>query len=109
MLIRYIMSLCASDFTGQVWLSGFNEMGQLILGKSANEMHELKEITDGGDAEFNRIVQSAMGKTYNFNLRAKADTFKDETRVRYHIQRAAVPNYAEAANQMCDTMEKLGF
>lgn len=36
------MSFAASDYTGQVWLQGFNEVGQDMFKMSANELMELK-------------------------------------------------------------------
>jgi replication factor A1 len=40
---RYIMSLQAADPTGVCWLNAFNEVGEIIVGKSASEMAVLKE------------------------------------------------------------------
>ena len=34
---RYIVSANVQDYTGQVWLSGFNDVGEQILGIKANE------------------------------------------------------------------------
>lgn len=38
---RYIVGLAASDFTGQLWLSGFNEIGVQLFGMSAGEMEQV--------------------------------------------------------------------
>ncbi|KAM0792535.1 hypothetical protein ACM66B_005204 [Microbotryomycetes sp. NB124-2] len=103
---RYILSMTVSDFTGQIWLSGFNDMGEQLLGKTANEMQALKEEDSG---QHDAITHAAIGKMFNFSIRAKADTFRDETRVRYHIQKAAPVDYAEAAKQMLETMSQLGI
>ncbi|KAK4053129.1 Replication factor A protein 1 [Microbotryomycetes sp. JL201] len=103
---RYILSMTVSDFTGQIWLNGFNEQGEQLLGKTANEMNTLKEEDSGA---FEAVTHAAIGKTYNFSIRAKADTFRDETRVRYHIQKAAPVDYAEAAKQMLDTLSQMSI
>ncbi|KAK4058715.1 Replication factor A protein 1 [Microbotryomycetes sp. JL221] len=101
---RYILSLTASDFTGQLWLSGFNDLGVQLLGKTANEMHALKE---NDSATHDAVLHGAIGQTYNFNIRAKADNYRDETRVRYHIQKAAPVNFVEAAKDMLKALGEI--
>ncbi|GAA6061586.1 hypothetical protein JCM10212_004336 [Sporobolomyces blumeae] len=94
---RYILSLAVNDFTSQIWLSGFNEIGQEILGVSANEMQALKEEDE---AQFNQIVQAVIGRQYNFNVKAKADSYGDTTRVRYQAQRLAKVDFAAAGKEL---------
>jgi replication factor A1 len=44
---RYIISANVQDHTGQMWLSGFNDVGEDLLGISANE-YEAKKVSAGG-------------------------------------------------------------
>lgn len=39
---RYILSVSIMDHTGHIWVTAFNEVGEAILGKDANEMTALK-------------------------------------------------------------------
>ena len=39
---RYILTCTVSDFSGQVWLQAFNDAGEILMGKTANEMYQLK-------------------------------------------------------------------
>ncbi|KAJ3764863.1 putative replication factor A protein 1, partial [Lentinula raphanica] len=39
---RYIMSFVVSDHSGQAWFQGFNDVGDTLFGKSANEITEIK-------------------------------------------------------------------
>lgn len=78
---RYIMSLNVSDHTGQLWLNVFDNEGRMILGKSADEVQELK---DGEDkATLDGVFQDATCKTYVFRVKAKMDNFRDEQRYVY--------------------------
>jgi replication factor A1 len=36
------MSLSVGDYTGQMWLTGFNEIGESLIGMNANELLALK-------------------------------------------------------------------
>ncbi|GAA6006425.1 hypothetical protein JCM11491_004952 [Sporobolomyces phaffii] len=94
---RYILSLAVNDFTSQIWLSGFNEIGEQLFGHTANELQVMKE---DDETQFNSIVQSQLGRMFNFNVKAKADSFGDTTRVRYQAQRMADVDYVAAGKQM---------
>ncbi|GAA5978470.1 hypothetical protein JCM10908_004367 [Rhodotorula pacifica] len=100
---RYILSMCVNDYTNQIWVSGFNEVGQDLFGKSADEMQRLKE---DDDPEFTHALTGALGRMYNLSIKAKADSFGDQMRVRYQIQKAAQVDWVEAAKQLAEEIEK---
>ncbi len=95
--------MCVNDYTSQIWVSGFNEVGQDLFGKTADEMQRLKE---DDETEFTRALTSALGRMYNLNIKAKADSFGDQMRVRYQIQKAAPVDWVEAATKLADEIEK---
>jgi hypothetical protein len=37
------MSICVNDHSGVAWLQVFNEIGNQILGKTAEELNQMKE------------------------------------------------------------------
>ena len=39
---RYIISMAVGDHTGQMWLSGFNDVGNTLFGMTGNELHDMK-------------------------------------------------------------------
>lgn len=40
-VFRYILSISVLDHSGQMWLTGFNDIGELLLGINANELHQM--------------------------------------------------------------------
>lgn len=42
---RYIMSMAVSDYTGQAWLQGFNEVGVAVFDMPADPLVELRVRT----------------------------------------------------------------
>ena len=74
---RYIMSANVVDFTGQLWLSCFDESGKMIMGMSADQLHELQETDENAKTE---AFHEANCKTYVFRCRAKLETFGENTR-----------------------------
>ncbi len=85
---RYIMSINASDHTGQLWLSCFDDVGRLIMGMSADQLMELKENNDQAAGE---IFQDATCKSWIFKCRAKMDNFQDQQRLALIFDKAVLP------------------
>jgi replication factor A1 len=74
---RYIMSVNISDHTGQLWVSCFDETGRMIIGKTADELMEIKEVDEKRLAE---IFSEANCKTWNWKCKAKLDSFQEQQR-----------------------------
>ena len=83
--------MSVADHTGQAWLQGFNDVGEKVFGKTANELialrvcHFLSSIIshdstisqsqDNDESQYSAAVQKAICSTYNFTCRAKQDTY----------------------------------
>lgn len=75
-LNRYLMQLCVSDHTGQLWLSAFDEVGQQLMGITAAEVQRLKDDENmQGSTRFTQAVAKASCKMWNFSCRAKQETY----------------------------------
>lgn len=74
---RYIMSVNVSDHTGQLWLSCFDETGRMVMGISADELMEIKEVDE---KKFSDYFSEANCRTWNFKCKAKMDSFQEQQR-----------------------------
>ena len=74
---RYVLSLHVFDHTGSIWLSAFDSAGETLLGKSADELHELRENEFEASK---KVIDDAMCKTWIFKCRAKLDTYGEQQR-----------------------------
>ncbi|OMH81163.1 Replication factor A protein 1 [Zancudomyces culisetae] len=79
---RYIMSMSASDTTGNLWLQCFDDTGSVVLGTSANEIMELH---DSNREEFDARINRRNFLKYRFRCRAKSEVYNDTSRVRYTV------------------------
>ncbi|XP_074596897.1 replication protein A 70 kDa DNA-binding subunit-like [Brevipalpus obovatus] len=79
---RMIYNVCLSDCTGGVWASIFNDDAEKLLGREAKELDQLRQINED---EFQEVQTSPIFRTYDFRLRCKMETWKEETRVRYTV------------------------
>ncbi|KAI9808713.1 MAG: hypothetical protein M1825_003865 [Sarcosagium campestre] len=72
---RYMMSLNVSDHTGQMWLTCFDDVGRMLIGKTAGELMQLKETDEQAATE---VFHQNLFKTWVLRCKAKMDTFQDQ-------------------------------
>ncbi|KAN0064628.1 Replication factor A protein 1 [Thecaphora frezii] len=98
---RYLLSTNVADMSGQMWLSGFNDDAEKIIGKTAAELYQIREENE---SEYTAVLHRAANRMYVFNCRAKQDTYNDTTRVRYTISRAAPVDFAKAGHELAQAI-----
>lgn len=101
---RYILAANVADHTDSMWISGFNDIGELLIGKTAGELEALKQESE---TLFTSALHRATNKSYHFNLRCKTDSFNDQTRVRYTVTKATPMDWSSAANELADEIKAL--
>jgi replication factor A1 len=76
---RYIMSISATDHTGNLLLSCFDDSARVIMGgKTADELMEMQAI---GDKEaVDKAFEAANCRKWAFRCRAKMETYSDQPR-----------------------------
>ena len=93
-----------SDQSGQTWLSSFNDVGEQLMGKSANELHMLKQ--QGDEHAFEAAFQEASFKSYLFRVRAKQENYQDEMKVRCQVLSAAPIDYVKETKHLMGEIKK---
>lgn len=98
----YVLSISVGDLTGQIWLSAFQEGAEVLMnGVTADEVVEAK---DDGEGKFEKYFKDAVGFVYNLRIKAKADTWNDQTRVRYQVVSTQRVDWAQAAKEKLDAI-----
>ncbi|KAG6862066.1 hypothetical protein C0995_007196 [Termitomyces sp. Mi166 len=98
---RYVMSFAVSDYSGQIWLQGFNDVGLAVFGMSADDLIQIKE---NDDAKFNVILHRANCTTFNFSCRARQDEYNGTTRTRFGISSIRALDYKEETTRLRDLL-----
>ncbi|CAG2245720.1 RFA1 [Mytilus edulis] len=93
-----------ADFSDNQWVTCFQESAELVLGKSADELGDLK---DSNEAAYDQVFQDAMFKSYIFRLRAKIETYNDESRLKTICMNATPVDWAEQSRRLIEEIEKL--
>ncbi|KAA8901948.1 hypothetical protein FN846DRAFT_780784 [Sphaerosporella brunnea] len=103
---RYIMTISVTDAFGQAWFNCFDDIGRMIMGMSADELHEIKEKSDvEGTKMYDACFSEALAKTFVFRCKAKQDTFNDQMRVRYQVMSASPVNWTAEANKLAEQIK----
>nr|UBR27748.1 replication protein A1 [Locusta migratoria] len=75
---RFLMSVCIGDWSGQQWVTCFQDTAEALLDMKAEQFGEI--FSD--KAQVQSIVNNATFKSFIFKLRVKFETFNDETRLK---------------------------
>ena len=101
---RYILRFCATDFTGNIWLTAFNETAEKILKKSAVEAEKLSQ-TDL-DA-YEQMFKDAQFKKYVFKCKAHSDFWEDSQRIRYDVVGVQLANPVDESEKLIEKIQAL--
>lgn len=91
-----------ADFTDQIWISTFNEVGEQILGESADTMAQWQVDED---PRFQKAIAAVTGVMFNFGCRAKAESYQDVTRVRFHATKASRVDWIDSSKLLLETIK----
>ncbi|RDA91313.1 hypothetical protein CP533_1578 [Ophiocordyceps camponoti-saundersi (nom. inval.)] len=100
---RYIMSINVADHTSHQWLSCFDETGCLIMGRSANELMDLKE---NDEPAYIAAFDAVNCKKLAFRCRAKMDNYGDTQRIRYQVMSASMLDYKAEADRLVELIKQ---
>ncbi|KAJ2726640.1 Replication factor A protein 1 [Coemansia sp. Benny D115] len=106
---RYIFSVNVTDETGQAWLQCFSEVGEKVLGCSANQLVDLQ---NNNEAAFKEKISEATFKEYKFRCRAKTEVFNDVSRVRLSVMGIYPVDYASETvrlNRLIESFSQAAF
>lgn len=101
---RMILMINTSDHSDSQWLTCFQDTGSEILGKSAQELGELRETDENG---FDTVFQDANFKEFVFRIRAKMDTYNDEQRLKCYCVGVAPINYVQETKRNIELIKEM--
>ncbi|XP_060612739.2 replication protein A 70 kDa DNA-binding subunit [Anolis sagrei] len=98
---RMILQVNIADFQDQQWITCFQEAAETILGKDATYLGELREKNEYA---FNSILEKSFFSTYEFRMRAKLETFNDESRLKTTALEVKPVNHREHGYRLLQTI-----
>ncbi|KAI8047441.1 uncharacterized protein B0P05DRAFT_642312 [Gilbertella persicaria] len=101
---RYILTMSVEDATSQIYLNGFDDLGLVVLKKTANELMELKE---NNATAAHQVITKSHFQTYNFKVRVKQETFNDLTRIKYSCVDAKPIDYVKESQELVNAIDQI--
>ncbi|PSN38056.1 Replication protein A 70 kDa DNA-binding subunit [Blattella germanica] len=105
---KYRLLLLASlgDYSGHQWVTCFQDVGETLLGMSAQAVGDLLHEQE----QFQAVFQAAAFNTYLFRLRAKTENYNDENRLKVTVVEAKpVPMKEHNARLIAEIKELAGI
>ncbi|CAK9301248.1 unnamed protein product [Gordionus sp. m RMFG-2023] len=103
---RLILSVNIADFSGSQWVMAFQEAAEMLLETTAETLGDLK---NSNEALYDEKFQNGIFKSYIFKLRAKVETFNEETRLKVTCMSAKPVNFSEYNKRLIDEITKLSI
>lgn len=60
----------------------------------------MENLKNEDNDQYLAIIKGVVGKVYNWNIKAKADSYQDQMKVRYQVMRFAKVDWVEAAKDL---------
>lgn len=77
---RYMVSAHIGDYSGQAWVTLFDDVATALFGMPASE---LKALGDGDPMELQNLVKGSVGRDYVMKIRMREDVYNGEPRQRF--------------------------
>lgn len=101
---RLMLTVKLSDFTGNEWVTCFQETAEKLLGVSADDLGKLKE---SNEAEFEQAMNKVNFTAYNFKIRARTETYMDESRLKCTALSVEPIDYITHSKRLIDEIKLL--
>jgi len=102
---RIMLQLNMGDSSDNIWASCFQETAEKILNTTSQE---LGQALEQDEERYNSIFTEVTFKTFNFRMRAKSETYNDETRVKHTIISAEEINWSAYCTKLLSEIQSLG-
>ncbi|KAJ7377288.1 single-stranded DNA binding [Desmophyllum pertusum] len=102
---RLLLQTNLADFTGNQWVTFFQETAENILNTTAERLGQLKD--SGDDTAFDQLFLEASFKQHIFRIRAKMETYNDETRLKCTCVNVAALDFKKECRRLLGEIKKL--
>lgn len=93
-----------TDASGQSWFSLFNDTAEALLGRTAEEMYQLK--CAGSVAEEESVYNNAKFKQFIVKARVKQESVNDEMRVKASVMNLTPVNFVSESKLLIEAIRK---
>lgn len=100
---RLMLNVQIGDWSGAHWVTIFQDAAELLLNGTAEEIGNSRDNMD----DYTTYFQKPLFKDYVFRIRAKMDTYNNESRLRMSVVGVKPLNYLEACKRIMGELKTL--
>jgi replication factor A1 len=94
---RYICNLKVVDYSGAQWMTAFDEGGQVVLGRTANEMRDMF-LNDS--AMFESVIDECFFRPMVMKVKVQEQEYQGEAKIRYTVARCENTDYVSESRAL---------
>lgn len=100
---RYMISLQVGDFTGQMWITVFDEGGKALFGVTAEQM---KEMSERSPEDTHYRIKEICSKDFQFRIKNREENYNGDIRLRSTCMDLSVVDCMLDTKRMLEVIEK---
>jgi len=99
---RFILTILAADQTASQFVNVFDDFGSHILGCEAIDVERYKE---SADPNLDFVFEQPIHKRFLFKIRAKVETYGDDTKLRFVLSGVEQFNYIQQSHELLEKIK----
>lgn len=105
-LLRFVLSARVADHTGESYVSLFDDTARIVLGATAEEIHQMR--LEGNAEAADGVFSRACFKQYTMRCKAKMEQVQDAMRLKVSLLKvvSVESQFASECQQMLDAIAK---
>jgi len=100
---RYMISLQVGDFTGQMWITVFDEAGKALFGMSAEQ---LKEMGDHNPEDMHSQIKKICSRDFQFRIKNREENYNGDIKLRSTCMDITAVDTVFDVKRMLEMIEK---
>ncbi|XP_050528390.1 replication protein A 70 kDa DNA-binding subunit-like [Daktulosphaira vitifoliae] len=101
---RLLLQAQLCDTTSSQWVTMFQEAGEGLLGINTSE---LGKLYDNDKEEYNNVIHKKIFKMFETRVRAKLETYNNETRLKVSVMNMKPVDYKLASSKLITDIKRL--
>eukprot|EP00250_Pteridium_aquilinum_P034781 c8088_g1_i1 orf=345-2195(-) len=103
---RYILTVKLTDFSGEGWVSAFNEQAELVLGNTADQLADIRSQIGEKNA-YEEELKKAMWVPYVLRVSVAQTEYMNEKRQRITVRSISSVNWEEESKYLLEQIAKI--
>lgn len=100
---RYMVQVRVGDYTGEMWITAFDEGGKALFGMTAAE---LKEMVSADPEAMISLLKKPACKEFQFRIKNKEESYNGDVKIRTTCQEVIPIDPVNETRKMLDVIEK---